>query len=50
MHVLPRVRELEERFADSLTVIGVSAGKFVTERVTERTRKRATAWESCTPW
>lgn len=36
MHVLPRVRELEERFADSLTVIGVHAGKFVTERVTER--------------
>jgi len=36
MHVLPRVRELQERFADSLTVIGVHAGKFVTERVTER--------------
>jgi hypothetical protein len=36
MHVLPRVRELEERFADSLTVIGVQAGKFVTERITER--------------
>ena len=36
MHVLPRVRELEEQFADSLTVIGVSAGKFVTERVTDR--------------
>ena len=36
MHVLPRVRELEERFADSLTVIGVHAGKFSTERVTER--------------
>jgi hypothetical protein len=36
MHVLPRVRELEERFADSLTVIGVHAGKYSTERVTER--------------
>ncbi len=36
MHVLPRVRELEERFADTLTVIGVHAGKFITERVTER--------------
>jgi hypothetical protein len=36
MHVLPRVRELEEQFADSLTVIGVHAGKFVTERLTER--------------
>ncbi len=36
MHVLPRVRELEERFADSLTVIGVHAGKFIKERVTAR--------------
>jgi hypothetical protein len=27
---------LEERFADSLTVIGVHAGKFTTERITER--------------
>jgi len=36
MHVLPRVRELEDRFPDTLTVIGVHAGKFVTERVTER--------------
>jgi hypothetical protein len=36
MNILPRVRELEERFADVMTVIGVHAGKFVTERVTER--------------
>ena len=36
MHVLPRVREIEERFADSLTVIGVHAGKFITERKTDR--------------
>lgn len=36
MHVLPRVRELEERFADSLTVIGVHAGKYSTERKTDR--------------
>ena len=36
MHVLPRVRELEERYADTLTVIGVHSGKFTTERVTER--------------
>lgn len=36
MHVLPRVREIEERFGDMLTVIGVHAGKFVTERITER--------------
>jgi hypothetical protein len=36
MHELPRVRELEERFPDLLTVIGVHAGKFITERITER--------------
>ena len=36
MHVLPRVRELEERFADRLSVVGVHSGKFVTERQTER--------------
>jgi hypothetical protein len=36
MHVLPRVRELEERFPDILTVVGVHSGKFITERVTER--------------
>ncbi len=36
MHVLPRVREIEERFADSLTGIGVHAGKYSTERLTDR--------------
>ncbi len=36
MHVLPRVRELHERFADALSVIGVHAGKFSTERHTDR--------------
>jgi hypothetical protein len=36
MHVLPRVREIEESFADTLTVIGVHAGKFTTERGTQR--------------
>jgi NHL repeat len=34
MHVLPRVRELEERFAEELVVIGVHAGKFSAERRT----------------
>jgi thiol-disulfide isomerase/thioredoxin len=34
-HVQPRLRELERRFADSLTVIGVHAGKFAHERITE---------------
>ena len=36
MHALPRVRELEERFADSMTVIGVHSGKYPTERFTDR--------------
>lgn len=36
MHVLPRVRELHERFSDILTVIGVHAGKFRAERDTAR--------------
>lgn len=36
MHVLPRVGELHERFGDALSVIGVHAGKFITERRTER--------------
>jgi sugar lactone lactonase YvrE len=36
MHALPRVRELHERFADSLSVIGVHAGKYPTERFTDR--------------
>ena len=36
MHVLPRVRELHERFADALSVVGVHAGKFTTERRTDR--------------
>ena len=35
-HVQPRLRELERRFADSLTVVGVHAGKFAHERVTDR--------------
>ena len=34
MHVLPRVRELEERFPEQLVVIGVHAGKFSAERLT----------------
>jgi hypothetical protein len=34
MHVLPRVRELEDRFGDELVVVGVHAGKFAAERIT----------------
>jgi DNA-binding beta-propeller fold protein YncE len=36
MHMLPRVREIEERFGDDLVVIGVHAGKFAAERRTQR--------------
>jgi DNA-binding beta-propeller fold protein YncE len=38
MHMHPRVRELEERFADVLVVVGVHAGKFPAERATPRIR------------
>ncbi|HEY5539858.1 MAG TPA: thioredoxin-like domain-containing protein, partial [Coriobacteriia bacterium] len=34
-HVQPRLRELERRFPDALTVIGVHAGKFAHERIAE---------------
>ncbi len=33
-HLQPRLRELEQRFADTLTVIGVHSGKFTHERIT----------------
>jgi thiol-disulfide isomerase/thioredoxin len=33
-HVQPRLRELEDRFPDTLTVIGVHSGKFAHERRT----------------
>jgi hypothetical protein len=36
MHMHPRVRELEERFPETLSVIGVHSGKFIAERSTER--------------
>lgn len=35
-HVQPVLHELQSRFADSLTVIGVHAGKFAHERHTDR--------------
>ena len=41
MHVLPQLRELEERFAGRVAVIGVHSGKFVAERVTARIREAA---------
>jgi DNA-binding beta-propeller fold protein YncE len=36
MHLLPRVREIEEAFPDDLVVIGVHAGKYPAERDTLR--------------
>lgn len=41
MHVLPQLRELEERFPDAVVVIGVHSGKFVAERETGRIREAA---------
>ncbi|RJQ53225.1 MAG: alkyl hydroperoxide reductase [Actinobacteria bacterium] len=38
MHMLPRVRELEGRHADSLVTIGVHSGKFIAERSTGNIR------------
>jgi DNA-binding beta-propeller fold protein YncE len=38
MHVLPAVRKLEEKYEDSLVVIGVHSGKFITERDTNNIR------------
>lgn len=34
IHLLPVLAEVEERFADALTVVGVHSGKFVNERIT----------------
>jgi hypothetical protein len=38
VHILPAVRELEEKYANELVVIGVHAGKFIAERVTKNIR------------
>ena len=39
LHVIPRLRELEERFPDELVVIGVHAGKYPGERRTDAVRR-----------
>jgi hypothetical protein len=36
--VLPQLRELEQRFAGSIAVVGVHSGKFIAERETARIR------------
>lgn len=38
MHILPVVHRLEQKYADELVVLGVHAGKFIAERVTENIR------------
>ena len=38
MHILPQLRRLEKKYADSLFVIGVHSAKFDTERATENVR------------
>ena len=39
LHVLPQLRALEQRFADSLVVIGVHSAKFPEEHATEAVRQ-----------
>jgi len=41
VHVLPQLRELEQRFPRELVVIGVHSGKFIAERETARIRAAA---------
>jgi DNA-binding beta-propeller fold protein YncE len=36
--VLPQLRELEQRFAESIAVVGVHSGKYLAERITSRIR------------
>jgi DNA-binding beta-propeller fold protein YncE len=36
--VLPQLRELERRFADSIAIVGVHSGKYIAERETVRIR------------
>ena len=38
MHILPQLRKLEMKYADTLFVIGVHSAKFDTERATENVR------------
>jgi len=36
--VLPQLRELEQRFPESIAVVGVHSGKYIAERETSRIR------------
>ena len=39
MHILPELKKLEKKYADSLVVIGVHSAKFATERDAENIRQ-----------
>ena len=39
MHILPELKKLEQKYADSLVVIGVHSAKFATEREAENIRQ-----------
>ncbi len=39
MHILPQLRKLEQKYRDTLVVIGVHSAKFDTEKATENVRE-----------
>jgi DNA-binding beta-propeller fold protein YncE len=39
--VIPQLRELEQRYPDTVAIVGVDSGKFTAERVTSRVRDAA---------
>ena len=45
MHVIPDLKRLEEKYADSLVVIGVHSAKFVAERDTDNVRRAILRYE-----
>ena len=49
MHVIPELKRLEEKYADSLVVIGVHSAKFDTEGETENIRRIIQRYELAHP-
>ncbi len=45
MHILPELKKLEQKYADSLVVIGVHSAKFATEREAENIRQAILRYE-----
>jgi thiol-disulfide isomerase/thioredoxin len=45
MHILPELKKLERKYADSLVVIGVHSAKFATEREAENIRQAILRYE-----